>query len=160
MWFVNPEKAIKGIAIALKTGGRLALACPATPHWSPWFGKIISRVTTYDDIKTVFSHWKNPWFFLPSKEDYRVFFEKQGIKTRHIEIRQEITNYSIEEAYNIYLSGAGNGFTGKKYYDIEIDDDFISSFNELVKEEIRKESTNGRLNVEFNRLYYIGIKSG
>jgi ubiquinone/menaquinone biosynthesis C-methylase UbiE len=33
MWFVNPEKAIKGIYNALKTGGRLALACPATSSW-------------------------------------------------------------------------------------------------------------------------------
>jgi len=48
------------------------------------------------------------------------------------------------------------GLQEKKYYDIEIDDDFISSFNGYVKEEIRKESINGRLNVEFNRLYYIG----
>ena len=76
-----------------------------------------------------------------------------------MEIKNEITNYSIEEAYNIYLSGAGNGFTGKKYYDIEINDDFISSFNNRVKEEIRKDSKNGRLNVEFNRLYFIGRKT-
>jgi len=64
----------------------------------------------------------------------------------------------VEEAYNVYLSGAGNGFTGKKYYDIEIDDDYVSAFNDHVNQEIRKESTNGRLKVEFNRLYYIGIK--
>jgi len=158
MWFVNPEKAIKGIYNALKTGGRLALACPATSSWSPWFGRIISRVTASGDIKPVFSHWKSPWFFLPAKEDYLVFFEKQDFKKEYIEINHEITDYSIDEAYNIYLSGAGNGFTGKKYYDIEINDDFISSFNEHVKEEIRNKSRNGRLNVEFNRLYYIGKK--
>jgi ubiquinone/menaquinone biosynthesis C-methylase UbiE len=158
MWFANPEKALKGIFNALKKGGRLALACPATTDWSPWFGKIISRVIESDDIKHVFSHWKSPWFHLPAREDYRVFFEKQGFEEEYIEIRREITDYSIEEAYNIYFSGAGNGFTGKKYYDIEIDDDFVNSFNDQVKEEIRRESTNGRLNVEFNRLYYIGKK--
>ena len=158
MWFANPEKAIKGIYNALKSGGRLALACPATSAWSPWFGRIISKVSAFGNIKSVFSHWKSPWFFLPSKEDYQAFFEKQGFNKEYIEIKHEITDYSIDEAYNIYLSGAGNGFTGKKYYDIEIDDDFISSFNGYVKEEIRKESINGRLNVEFNRLYYIGKK--
>ena len=157
MWFANPEKAIKGISDALKIGGRLVLACTATYDWSPWFGRIISRVAAFDDIRTVFSHWKNPWFFLPAKEDYEAFFEKQGFKKEYIEIKNEITDYSIEEAYNIYISGAGNGFTGKKYYDIEISDDFVSSFNDHVKEEISKESKNGRLNVEFNRLYYVGI---
>jgi len=96
MWFVNPEKAIKGIYNSLKTGGRLALACPATSAWSPWFGRIISRVADYGDIKRVFSHWKSPWFFLPAKEDYLVFFEKKGFKTEYIEIKHEITDYSIE----------------------------------------------------------------
>jgi len=157
MWFVNPEKAIKGISNSLKIGGRLVLACPATYDWSPWFGRIISRVSAFDDIRTVFSHWKNPWFLLPTKNGYETFFEKQGFKKDYIDIRHEITDYSIEEAYNIYLYGAGNGFTGKKYYDIEISDDFVSSFNDRVKKEISKESKNGRLNVEFNRLYYIGI---
>lgn len=156
MWFVNPEKAIKRISNALKIGGRLVLACPATSDWSPWLGRIISRVTVSDDIRIVFSHWKNPWFSLHAKEDYEIFFEKQGFNKEYLEIRNEITHYSIEDAYNIYLSGAGNGFTGKRYYDVEIGDDFVSSFNDHVKEEIRKESTNGRLNVEFNRLYYIG----
>lgn len=159
MWFANPGKAIKGIYDALKTGGILALACPATSDWSPWLGRIISRATASAEIKPVFSHWKNPWFFLPAKEDYQSFFEKQGFNMEYIEIKHEITDYSIEEAYNIFLSGAGNGYTGKKYYDIEINDDFVSSFNYRVKEEIRKAATNGRLNVEFNRLYYIGKKS-
>ncbi len=159
MWFANPGKAIKGIYYALKTGGMLALSCPATSDWSPWFGRIISKVTASAEIRHVFYHWKNPWFFLPAKEDYQSFFEKQGFKIEYMEIKNEITDYSIEEAYNIYLSGAGNGFTGKKYYDIEINDDFISSFNNRVKEEIRKDSKNGRLNVEFNRLYFIGRKT-
>lgn len=159
MWFVNPGKTIKGIFNALKIGGRLTLACPATYDWSPWLGRIISRIAASGDIRPIFSHWKNPWFFLPSKEDYQNFFEEQGFKKEYIEIEHEITDYSIEDAYNIYLSGAGNGFTGKKYYDIEIDDDFVSSFNNHVKEEISKESTDGRLNVDFNRLYYIGKKS-
>lgn len=158
MWFENPGKAIKGIFNALKTGGKLALACPATSDWSPWFGKLISKVAAFSDIKSIFTHWKSPWFFLPAKDDYRVFFEKQGFKTEFIEIRQEITDYSVDEAYNIYLSGAGNGFTGKKYYDIKINDDYVSAFNDHVNQEIRKESTNGRVKVEFNRLYYIGIK--
>ncbi len=69
-----------------------------------------------------------------------------------------MTQYSIEEAFNIYISGAANGYTGKKYYDIEIDDDYINSFNNYVKEEINKESEEGKIIVDFNRLYYIGKK--
>ncbi len=64
----------------------------------------------------------------------------------------------MEEAFNIYLSGAANGYTGKKYYDIEIGDDYIAAFNDSVKEEINRQSKDGRIVVDFNRLYYIGKK--
>jgi hypothetical protein len=67
---------------------------------------------------------------------YRLFFEKHGFVTIFICIDHEQTDYSIEEAFNIYLSGAANGYTGKKYYDIEIDDNYIAAFNDSIKEEI------------------------
>jgi len=71
MWFANPEKAIKGIYNALKSGGRLALACPATSAWSPWFGRIISKVSAFGDIKSVFSHWKSHGFSFLQKRTTR-----------------------------------------------------------------------------------------
>jgi hypothetical protein len=136
----------------------MGLACPATPDWSPWFGRIISKVTENKAIKPIFSHWKNPWFHLPTENDYRLFFEKHGFVTIFIDIDQEQTDYSVEEAFNIYLSGAANGYTGREYYDIEISDDFIAAFNNSVKEEIKRQSKEGRIMVDFNRLYYIGKK--
>ncbi len=157
-WFTDPERAVKAIFHSLDKSGKLCLACPATYDWTPWMSKIISTVGEKEDIKPVFSHWKNPWFQLASKEEYRRFFEKQGFKTNYIELEHETTPYSIEEAFGVYLSGAANGYTGKKYYDIEIDDDYVDSFNNYVKEEINKGSKGGKMIVDFNRLYYIGKK--
>ncbi|NJD78745.1 MAG: methyltransferase domain-containing protein [Candidatus Methanoperedens sp.] len=157
-WFSEPDIAIKNIFDSLKKSGKLGLACPATSNWTPFLDRIISRVAAYKEIEPVFSHWKNPWFHLPAKNDYRLFFEKHGFITIFLEIEYEQTDYSIEEAFNIYLSGAANGYTGKKYYDIAVGDDYISAFNNFVKEEIRKQSKSGRIKVDFNRLYYIGKK--
>ncbi len=157
-WFDNPDKAIKAIFNSLKKSGRLGLAYPATSNWSPWFDRIISKVAEHQEIKSVFSHWKNPWFHLPAKNDYRLFFEKHGFTTVFIDIEHEQTDYSINEAFNVYLSGAANGYTGRKYYDIEIDEDYINGFNDRVKEEIQRQSKNGKVKVDFNRLYYIGRK--
>ncbi|MCZ7357968.1 MAG: hypothetical protein O8C66_05145 [Candidatus Methanoperedens sp.] len=56
---------------------------------------------------------------------------------------------------SVYLK-AIEQVTGKKYHDIEIDDDYIAAFNNSIKEEIERQSTGGR--VDFNRLYYIGKK--
>ena len=157
-WFGDPDRAIAAIFNSLKRSGKLGLACPATSNWSPWFGRIISKVIEKREINPVFSHWKNPWFHLPTKNDYRLFFEKHGFVTMFINIDHEQTDYSAEEAFNIYLSGAANGYTGKKYYDIEVDDDYIAAFNNRVKEEIKRQSRDGRIMVDFNRLYYIGKK--
>lgn len=157
-WFSDPDRAMAAIFNSLKKSGKLGLACPATSNWSPLFGRIIPEVTENREIKPVFSHWKNPWFHLPAENDYRLFFEKHGFITIFIVIDHEQTDYSIEEAFNIYLSGAANGYTGKEYYDIEIGDNYIAAFNDSVKEEIRKQSKKGRIMVDFNRLYYIGKK--
>ncbi len=158
MWFSDPDKAIKAIFNSLKKSGKLGLACPATSNWSPWFDRIISKVVGHKEIKSIFSHWKNPWFHLPAKNDYRLFFEKHGFTTVFINVEHEQTDYSPEEAFNVYLSGAANGYTGRKYYDIEIDEDYINAFNNRVKEEIQRQSKDGKVKVDFNRLYYIGGK--
>ncbi len=63
----------------------------------------ISRVTASRDIKPVFSHRISPWFFLPAKENYLFFFEKQGFKKEYIEIKQEIIDYSIDNTFAINL---------------------------------------------------------
>lgn len=157
-WFSDPDRAIAGIFNTLKKSGKLGLACPATSDWTPCFDRIISSVIEESEIKSTFSHWKNPWFHLPAESDYRFLFEKHGFVTLFINIDHEMTYYSADEAFDIFISGASNGYTGKKYYDIEIDDDYIATFNNCVKEEFKKQSKDGRIMVDFNRLYYIGKK--
>lgn len=157
-WFSDPDRAMTGIFNSLKPEGKIGLACPATNDWAPCFESIISKVSEDREIKPVFSHWKNPWFHLPGKNDYRLFFEKQGFVTLYITIDHERTEYLEDEAFGIYLSGAANGYTAKEYYDIEIDEGYVAAFNDRVREEIRRRSKNARIIVDFNRLYYIGKK--
>ncbi|MCX9074449.1 MAG: methyltransferase domain-containing protein [Candidatus Methanoperedens sp.] len=157
-WFRDPGKAIKAVFNSLKKSGRLGLACPGTSDWVPWSDRIISKVAEHKDIKPVFSHWKDPWFRLPTRNDYKLFFEKHGFKTISIEVEYEQTSYSTEDAFNIYLSSTANGYTGREYYDIEINNDYVTVFNNTVKEEIKRQSRDGRIKVDFNRLYYIGKK--
>lgn len=157
-WFSDPDRAMNAIFRSLRPKGKLGLACPATPDWSSMFAMIISQVSQKKEIKDIFSHWKNPWFFLPAEIDYKLFFEKHGFFTIFINIEHEKTIYSTDEAFNIYLSGAANGYTDKKYYDIKIDDYYVTAFNNGVKEEIKRQAIDGRIIVDFCRLYYIGQK--
>jgi ubiquinone/menaquinone biosynthesis C-methylase UbiE len=157
-WFTDPDKAMKAIFRSLKISGKLGLACPATLHWTPWLDRIISKVASYKEIEPIFSRWKSPWFHLPKEADYKVFFERNGFKTSFLKVEHEETVYSTEEAFNVYLSGAANGFLSKEYYPFQITDDYIRQFNDHVKKEIERSSQAGKVTVEFNRLYYIGQK--
>ena len=157
-WFNKPDGAMAAVYRCLRKNGRLGLACPATYNWAYFFQSIVSKVKEKADIKPVFSHWKNPWFHLPEKADYGVFFTKNGFKTQYLEIVYEENHFVVEDAFGVYLSGAANGFVGKQYYDIEIADEFVTRFNSYVEEEMLKESTDGKVKVDFNRLYYVGLK--
>lgn len=157
-WFISPPKAIRAMFNCLKKSGIMGLACPGTSNWTPFFDRIISKVVENENIKPIFSHWKDPWFRLPTKDDYESFFEEHGFSTVSINVEYEHTYYPIEDAFNIYLSAVANGYTIKKYYDIDIDDEYVNEFNNVVKEEIKRQSKDGKINVDFNRLYYIGEK--
>lgn len=157
-WFKKPDKAIAAVHKCLKIGGRLGLSCPATSNWSPFFSGLISKVKEKPGIKQIFSHWKNPWFHLDEKTDYEAFFTKHGFKTRLLKIAYEENYYTVEDTFNVYLSGAANGFLGRQFYDIEINDEYIGKFNSFIKEEMEKDAKEGKVKVVFNRLYYIGVK--
>ena len=91
--------------------------------------------------------------------DYETFFSRHGFKTRFLQIAFEENYFTVADAYNIYISGAANGFVGEKYYDIEISKDYVGQFNNLIKEEMEKAAKDGKVKVVFNRLYYIGGKA-
>jgi trans-aconitate methyltransferase len=158
-WFAEPKKSVKLIYKALRKNGRLGVACPGTANWAPFFWKVLEKLKKTDDFKKLFSCWKNPWFILSSKEDYKYFFENCGFKTAYISVDYEANRYSAEKAFEVFLSGAANAFNEKQYYGIEIDDDYVRRFNAGVKEEFIKAAIKGKVTLDFNRLYYIGEKT-
>jgi ubiquinone/menaquinone biosynthesis C-methylase UbiE len=158
-WFKEPQKALHAMAKSLKPGGKIGLACPGTNNWCPFFLKVIGKVGQLPEIKQVFKYWQNPWFHLDNQEGYKELFEKAGFKTLLLSVDYEIKNFSVDDAFGVYLSGASNGFIKKEYYAKEVSDDFFNTFNIAVKREFEKESKNGEVGLDFNRLYYIGVKT-
>ncbi len=157
-WFTNPDKAAKAMFSALKPGGRIGVSCPATKDWSPAFQSAVQRVSESPLIKPVFQHWKNPWFMFHEINDYKKFFEQQGLKTIYANVEYEPRWFSVNDAFGVYLAGAANGFVGRQYYDVEIKDDYISRFNDMIRAEFVRASKNEKVLIDFNRLYYIGKK--
>jgi trans-aconitate methyltransferase len=155
-WFPDPPRALRALHRLLRPGGRLALACPTA--W-PTLAGFVEAVVRDPKIATVFQHWKNPWFLLPTLDAYRTLLVGAGFATRHAELADESTLVGVEPAYQIYLSGAGNGYTGRGYYDVEIDDAYMAAFNRLVRGEIEAGARDGKVDLRFQRLFYLGGKT-
>lgn len=157
-WFVDAGKAIEGMFRALKAGGRLGLSCPSTPDFAPWFNDIVAVVSELPEIEPTFAHWHKPWWHLPDLASYRAFFEERGFSTDYIELEYEITEFTVEEAFGIFRTGAAQGFIGTAYYDIEITDEYLEAFFRAVRAEMERRAERGIVKVDFNRLYYLAHK--
>jgi trans-aconitate methyltransferase len=158
-WFSRPQDAISSIRKSLVRGGKMGVACPGTTKWSPFFMDVVESVSKTGVFKLMFEHWHSPWFFLPTIEDYAGFFEDAGFVTRHLSIEHETRCYTVEEAFGVYRSGAANGFTAKECFDIDISDEFVVSFNKAVKTEFERRAKDGKVELDFNRMYYTGEKT-
>lgn len=80
-WFKDPEKAIKNCYRALRKDGRIGIQAPAKKIYCPNFLEAIKVVKRDNRTKEVFAHFKEPWFFLETAEEYKSLFEKYGLKS-------------------------------------------------------------------------------
>jgi trans-aconitate methyltransferase len=157
-WFSRPLAAVQHIHRTLRPGGQAGIACPGTAEWSPFYTRMIHSVVARPGIAGTFSRWRNPWFFLKTEDEYRRFFEDAGFTTVYLSIDHELTWFTVEEAYAVYLSGAGNGFTQPQHYDTIIPGGYIEAFNAAVKEAFEQAAVDGKVPLDFNRVYYVGEK--
>jgi trans-aconitate methyltransferase len=158
-WFAEPDRALSAMSGALKPGGRLAVACPGTGHFSPFFEKVVAEVAGLPGIAPVFAGWRSPWFFLPDVESYASLFERYGLRTVHISIDREADRRSVDEAFGVYTVGASMGYANPAYYDCDVPAGYVDAFNRAVRDEMERVAVDGRVLMEFNRLYYVGEKT-
>lgn len=60
---------------------------------------------------------------------------------------------------NIFSSGAIAGYLNQDFYDIEIDEDYMLAFKEIVKDAFIQQANNqGEVELVFNRIFLVVIK--
>lgn len=158
-WFTDPAGSVDGMFRALRSAGRLALACPGSEHFAPFFERVVAEAASRARFAPTFARWSSPWFFLPDEAAYREVFEGHGLRTVHISIDHESGEYSVDEAYGVYATGAAMGYASPDAYEGGVSSEYIAAFNEAVREEMAELASEGRVVVDFNRLYYLGEKA-
>jgi trans-aconitate 2-methyltransferase len=158
-WFPRPEKALVAMHKALRPGGCLGLAQPATRTWSSCFITVAQEAGGQPDTAAVFSRWKSPWFFPENEETCERLFSSAGFKTHHLRIVHETASYTVEKALANFLSGAGQGFILPQNYAIPVPENYFELFKSHAGEAMQRLSRDGQVEVDFNRLYYVGLKT-
>ncbi|MGP8201397.1 MAG: class I SAM-dependent methyltransferase [Limisphaerales bacterium] len=158
-WFTQPGKAVAAMRAALRSDGRIGVSCPATENWSTCFKSVAEEAGANPDLSATFARWKSPWFWLPDERSYRKLFESHGFKTIRGRIEMEQKEYDTDQAVAVFASGAAQGYTGKEFYDVPMDDDYIRRFNDCIRLAMEKRAHDGKVIVDFRRLYYVGIKT-
>ncbi|WP_456371336.1 methyltransferase domain-containing protein [Thermodesulfatator atlanticus] len=158
-WFKDPEKAIKNCYRALRKNGRIGIQAPAKKIYCPNFIEAIEIVKRAEKTKDTFAHFKEPWFFLETAEEYRLLCEKCGFKVVFSKIETMTTEQTPEQVFKIFSSGAIAGYLNQDYYDVKLTDEYISAFKEIVKKAFEWQSDEkGMVKLKFNRIFLIGVK--
>ncbi len=158
-WFTQPGKALAAMRAALRSDGKIGVSCPATENWSTCFKSVAKEAGASPDLSATFARWKSPWFYLPDEPSYRKLFESHGFKTIRGRIEMEEREYGADQAVAVFASGAAQGYTGKEFYDVPVNDDYVRRFNDCIRLAMEKRAHDGKVIVDFRRLYYVGIKT-
>ena len=158
-WFNDPEKALRNCYKALRKGGRMGVQAPAKRVYSPNFIKAISGVREDKRTKYIFNHFKEPWFFLETEDEYVRFFEKVGFRVTFSKLETVTTYHTPDEIFKIFLSGAVVGYLNQRYYDVEITEGYISAFKEIVRKSFEEQADeDGVVELKFNRIFLLAFK--
>jgi ubiquinone/menaquinone biosynthesis C-methylase UbiE len=158
-WFKDPQKAVRNCWTALRKGGRMGIQAPAKRAYSPNFIEAIQKVKEDPRTKDIFSHFKEPWFFLETSGEYKNLFERNGFYVVFSKIENIRTEYTPEEAFNIFSSGAIAGYLNQDFYDIDIGEDYVENFKAIVRDAfVRQADEEGKVELIFNRIFLVAIK--
>ena len=158
-WFRDPQKALKNCFTALRKGGRIGIQAPAKRVYSANFIEAVEKVKEDPRTRNIFAHFREPWFFLETSDEYRKLFEKYGFRVVLSKIEGVWTKHSPEEVYKIFLSAPVAGYLNQDFYDVKIDEDFMDTFKKTVKDAfVQQANERGEVELIFNRVFLVAIK--
>ncbi|MFH0925758.1 MAG: methyltransferase domain-containing protein [bacterium] len=158
-WFSHPEEALKRCYAALKKNGRIGIQAPAKKVYCPNFLKAMERVKEAPETKAIFANFKPLWIFFETKAEYNELFERAGFKTAFSKIESIKIEYTPEEVFRIFSSGAIAGYLNQDFYGIELSIEYMDNFRKIVRDAFIEQANNqGKVELIFNRIFLVAMK--
>lgn len=153
-WFTDPGPVIKECWRALKPGGNMSIQAPATCRYCPMFVDAIDGFVNHSETAAIFKHFKSPYFFLDSAQEYRDLFTQYGYDVEYCELEYESNRFTVDEVMGIFKSGAENGYLNQAYYDLELNSKYIETCRGILRSLLRsKADADDKVDLEFTRVY-------
>ncbi|MEN6391012.1 MAG: methyltransferase domain-containing protein [Syntrophomonas sp.] len=153
-WFTDPKPVVRECWKALKPGGSMVIQSPATSRYCPIFLEAITGFATNPETAALFKHFKSPYFFLDSAQEYRELFTRCGFIVNYCEFECESNHFTVDEVMGIFRSGAENGYLNQAYYDVALDSNYIDTCRGILRSLLqRKADSDNKVALEFTRVY-------
>lgn len=158
-WFSDGERVVANCFRALKPGGRMGVQAPAKRVYSPTFIRAVDRVRADPRTWALFAHWREPWFFLETADEYAALFRAAGFRVPLARLETVHTRHTPEEVFRIFDSGATAGYLNQAYYDVPIGPEYVAAFRQIVRRAFADQAgPDGQVELVFHRVYVLAVK--
>ena len=160
-WFNRPDAVLERFHRALRPGGRVGVQAPATSLFCPNFIRAIEHCRRTPRLDALYARFRSPWFFLESAEAYAELFSRAGFRVTHCRIEEERSCHTVDDAVDIFRSGAAAGFLGPDCFSVPLPEDFGPQVLQGVRESFAGEAdSHGMVELLFHRLFVVAEKEG
>jgi len=159
-WFNDPVLAVKKCHKALRHGGRVGIQAPARAVYSPNFISAVVEVASDSNTREAFATFRSPWFFLESADNYKRLFTDAEFDVPFATIAEEKSLHPPDDILTIFKSGAAAGYLNPDCYGVTIDQGYCAAFLSIIQNAfIRQARDDGLVELVFNRIYLVGVRS-
>ena len=155
-WFTQQARALANCHAALRPGGRMVMQAPARRDYCPNFVRAVA--TLVDDPRTggTWSHWRTPWTFFETAEEYEHLFAEAGFALVGGEIETVRQHCTPGRAMDMFDSGAAAGYLNPACYDVPLPQGYVDAARELILADFQAQAgAHERLEIVFHRVYVL-----
>ncbi len=155
-YFKNLLNTFKNFYISLKTGGKCAIQ--AQTEVTPQFLKAMDNLLNETVTANLYSKFKLPINQL-KLEDFIKLLENVGFQIENAQMINFKTDYTFEQAIDIFKSGTATPFLNPIGYGVAtLPQKYINKFWKTVKNGIKNQCVNSKITLDVPRCFIIAKK--
>ncbi|NTV98201.1 MAG: methyltransferase domain-containing protein [Chlorobiaceae bacterium] len=159
-WFHDLDKAIANCYLALRSGGRMAIQAPARNNYCPNFIHAAEALLNDESTRSTFLHFRSPWIFFDTAEEYAEKFERCGFVVLSSEIKNVMKLCPPEKALEMFDTGAAAAYLNQECYDKAFPGNYIENARRVVARDFNSQAGEDNLvRLTFSRIYLLAQKT-